>query len=87
VAEQCLAELARSAGLTDSKSARAAVDALLSQIESIGERIGVPQRLSALGVRGEQIPVLVRDSRGNSMDGNPRALSDDELTRILEEQL
>ena len=87
VAEGRLAELARSAGLTDSRSDGAAADALLSRVESIGQRIGIPKRLSELGVRAEQIPALVRDSRGNSMDGNPRTLSDDELANILEEQL
>jgi len=29
----------------------------------------------------------VRDSRGSSMSGNPRELSDEELTKILEEVL
>jgi hypothetical protein len=33
------------------------------------------------------IPALVASSRGNSMDGNPRALADAELTQILEEML
>jgi alcohol dehydrogenase class IV len=87
VAEESLAELARSARLTDSTSAGVAADALLAQVELVGCRIGIPTRLSELGVRVEQIPALVRDSRGNSMDGNPRALSDDELTHILEGQL
>ncbi len=30
------------------------------------------------------LPALARDSRGNSMSGNPRELSDDELLGILE---
>ena len=87
VAESQLAELATAAGLTDSKSVAIAADALLSRVDSIGQQIGIPQRLSELGVGAEQIPALVRDSRGNSMDGNPRTLSDDELAHILEEQL
>jgi alcohol dehydrogenase class IV len=47
----------------------------------------VPRRFSELGVRREQIPALVRDSRGSSMSGNPRELSDEELTAMLEEIL
>ena len=34
---------------------------------------------------GDQIPEIVKSSRGSSMSGNPRELSDEELTRILEE--
>ena len=34
-----------------------------------------------------QIPEIVVSSRGSSMSGNPRELSGEELTRILEELL
>ena len=37
-----------------------------------------------MGVTREQIPAIVKSSRGASMSGNPRELSDDELTAILE---
>jgi alcohol dehydrogenase class IV len=87
VCERQLAELARAAGLRSSQSNGEAADALLDRIAEISERIGVPTRLSALGVTREALPGLVRDARGNSMDGNPRTLSDEELHRILEEQL
>lgn len=87
VCERQLAELARAAGLSNSDANAQAADALLDKIAEIGERIGVPTRLSALGVTREALPALVRDSRGNSMDGNPRTLSDEELHRILEELL
>ena len=50
-------------------------------------RVGVPERLGALGVRPEQISALVQGSRGASMSGNPRELSDAELTQILEDAL
>jgi 1-phosphofructokinase family hexose kinase len=84
VCERQLAELARAAGLRSSQSNGEAADALLDRIAEISERIGVPTRLSALGVTREALPGLVRDARGNSMDGNPRTLSDEELHRILE---
>jgi alcohol dehydrogenase class IV len=81
-----LAELARAAGLSHDGSPDAAA-ALLARIDEISLRIGIPQRLSDLGVERAHIPALVRDSRGNSMDGNPRAVDDAELTRLLEEKL
>ena len=56
-------------------------------IESLAEEIGIPQRLSEIGVTADQIPALVQSSRGNSMSGNPRDLSDEELGALLEEML
>ena len=64
-----------------------AAQTLIDRIESLCRRVGVPERLRALGVRPEQIPVLVQSSRGASMSGNPRELSDAELTQILEDAL
>jgi alcohol dehydrogenase class IV len=61
--------------------------AVAGKIESLLAELKVPRRLSQIGVTREQIPAIVRDSRGNSMSGNPRELSDEELTRILEEML
>ncbi|MEX0977836.1 MAG: iron-containing alcohol dehydrogenase [Pirellulales bacterium] len=82
-----LAELARAAlGAGDVADVRAA-EMLIERIDEIGRSIGVPRRLSETGVRADQIPSLVRDSRGNSMDGNPRSLSDEELTSLLEARL
>lgn len=53
-------------------------------IRTLNERLGVPQRLSELGVTREQLPALAKGSRGNSMDGNPREVSDQELLATLE---
>ncbi len=84
----CEADLARIAHLVVGKEASAApggpVDALVDAIETICNRIGIPRRLSQLGVAREQIPAIVQSSRGSSMSGNPRELSDAELTEILE---
>ena len=59
-------------------------DRFIARIEDLTKRIGIPSRLSEIGVQFDQIPALVKGSRGNSMDGNPRAVSDEELTRLLE---
>lgn len=53
-------------------------------IRTLNERLGVPQRLSELGVTREQLAALAKSSRGNSMDGNPRDVSDAELLATLE---
>jgi alcohol dehydrogenase class IV len=83
-----LAELARSLfGLDAKMPAAEAAETFCAQIDALCRRVGVPSRLSALGVRPEQVPDLVRSSRGASMSGNPRELSDAELTSILEAML
>jgi alcohol dehydrogenase class IV len=71
-------------GRSPGTSRRDAVEVLIREIENLCHRIGIPRRLSQLGVRREQIPALVKSSRGSSMSGNPRELSDEELTTILE---
>ncbi|HVA48602.1 MAG TPA: iron-containing alcohol dehydrogenase [Pirellulales bacterium] len=85
--ETDLAELARGALGGTWRSDAEAADALLSAIDRLAAAIGVPRRLSELGVRHEQIVDLVAGSRGNSMNGNPVQLSDDELSRLLESVL
>jgi alcohol dehydrogenase class IV len=84
-------ELARLAhllfGKRPSSSPEEAIETLIAEISALCDRVGVPRRLSQLGVTADQIPALVSDSRGSSMSGNPRELSDVELTEILEEIL
>lgn len=60
------------------------VDAFIDRIDSLCQQVGVPRRLSEVGVTAEQIPAIVASSRGSSMSGNPRQLSDEELTAELE---
>jgi len=61
--------------------------AVAAKVKALLAELKIPRRLSEIGVKREQIPAIVRDSRGNSMSGNPRELSDEELTQILEEML
>jgi len=65
----------------------AAAEGLVQRIAELCVAVGVPQRLSQVGVTAAQIPNLVAGSRGSSMSGNPRELSDEELTQILEDLL
>lgn len=82
---QDLARLAHALGIKGpSSTPDDAVDALIAHVESICDDVGVPRRLSDLGVTADKIPALVASSRGSSMSGNPRELSDEDLTGILE---
>lgn len=56
-------------------------------IENLANEIGIPRRLSEIGVTDDQIPALVRSSRGNSMNGNPKELTNEELQTLLEDLL
>jgi alcohol dehydrogenase class IV len=87
VREAELAHLARSVLGGHWASDGAAADAWLNIIDELCRTVGVPQRLSELGVRREQLAELARASRGNSLNGNPRQLTDDELRAVLEEML
>ena len=62
-----------------------AVEMLLYEINMLCNAIGIPRRLTELGVREDQLPAIVADSRGGSMSGNPRELSDEELMKFLSE--
>jgi alcohol dehydrogenase class IV len=85
------AELARLSRLifdpSPSTTPEEAVDVLIGEIERLCDRVGVPRRLSEVGVTAAHIPALAKSSRGSSMSGNPRELSDEELSQILKEIL
>jgi alcohol dehydrogenase class IV len=85
--EKELAELARGALRGEWSTDAEAADAFAVAIDDLASVLEVPKRLSELGVRRDQIADLVASSRGNSMNGNPVPLTDDELTRLLEEML
>ncbi|MFN0056235.1 MAG: iron-containing alcohol dehydrogenase [Planctomycetales bacterium] len=71
----------------EAKNSKARIAAALEKIRQLLEELRIPRRLSEIGVLRGQIPDLVRDARGNSMSGNPRTLSDEKLTLILDEHL
>ncbi len=80
-------ELARLAhvlfGVRFQQSPEEAVDRLIEEIERLCERVGVPRRLSEVGVQPDQIPAIARDSFGNSMRGNPVELSEPKVVELL----
>jgi len=64
-----------------------AIDALIEHLQHLSDTLGIPRKLSALGVRREQLPELAESSQGNSMAGNPREVSEAELVEVLEAML
>jgi len=64
----------------------AAIDALLATLEEWTYRLGLP-RLSAFGVRAEDIPRIVANSRGSSMKTNPIVLTDAEIAQVVAARL
>ena len=62
-------------------------DSVVQTLDELCHTLGVPRRLSEIGVRRDQLAALVQSSRGNSMNGNPRELDDEELGTILEAML
>jgi len=87
VSRKDLAHLARTVlGLRESPD-EAAAQAFIDHVTSVADQIGIPSRLSTLGVTRDQIPDLVRGAHGNSLGGNPRDVSDSELAEVLEAAL
>ncbi|MEX0586833.1 MAG: iron-containing alcohol dehydrogenase, partial [Pirellulales bacterium] len=87
VAQRAYAELAEAIGVAGGCDEAAASDAFVARIIELGTTLGIPQRLRDMGVTREQIPLLVRDARGNSMQGSPRTIEDQELTDLLSSAL
>ena len=65
----------------------ALVATFIDEIEQLCDRLKLPRRLSQVGVTRGQLPAIVTSSRGSSMSGNPRQLTDDELLAVLEDVL
>ncbi len=87
VARSDLAQLARLVLRTGDSVEPEAVELLIARVAEIAGAVGIPPRLSDVGVRREQIPSLVTGSRGNSRNANPRAIPDEELQAALEAAL
>jgi len=78
-----LAQLARAVLPHAPPSDAAAAEALIDVVCAIAAEIGIPSSLAAIGVQATDIPDLVKSSHGNSRSGNPRDITDAELTDLL----
>jgi alcohol dehydrogenase len=74
------------AGLPEARPAGEARAALVDTLRGWVTALGVPG-LSAFGMGAQDIPAIVADSPGSSMRTNPVALTDAELTSILQRSL
>lgn len=78
-----LAEMARWLNLGGDDEQEQA-DRFIEEVTQRCHEWGVPRRLREVGVTQEQLPLLVSGSHGNSLAGNPRDVSDEELATTLE---
>lgn len=65
------------------QSDAADAEAGIVAIEQLSAELGIPRKLSELGIHAEDLPDLARASRGNSLNGNPREISESELIDLL----
>ena len=82
--ERELADLARIVWDEAFPSATVAADAFVARIEELCRAVDIPARLRDIKVSREQLPAIVASSHGNSLDGNPVTVSDDQLLAVLE---
>lgn len=70
------------AGMDTRQAAQAAVDA----VRALAVRVGIPQRLSSLGVRGEDLPRLAASAQADvCTPGNPRNTTVEEILSLYRE--
>ncbi|MDD5555635.1 MAG: iron-containing alcohol dehydrogenase [bacterium] len=74
---------ADTAGLSPDDAARAAVE----RVRRLAEGIGITGGLSRFGVRDGDLPGIAREARGSSLDANPIAAAERDLTALLEKAL
>ncbi|MBN2356288.1 hypothetical protein JXO59_09250, partial [candidate division KSB1 bacterium] len=60
-----------------------AADKTVEFIDALVSDLGIPAEFKPEEVNKSLLPELVRGSRGSSMKGNPRELSDDEIKDVL----
>lgn len=79
-----LARLDRLLFQRDAASPRQAAEQLIAEIERMCDAVHIPRRLREIGVQRNQLADLVPASQGNSLSGNPRDVSPQELLALLE---
>jgi alcohol dehydrogenase class IV len=70
-------------GFDSTVSDATATDRLIDRVVQLCRGFGLPMRLSEYGIEETSIPVIARDSKGNSMSGNPKELSTSDIESIL----
>jgi alcohol dehydrogenase len=70
-------------GFESTVSDTTATERLVDRIEQLCRSFGLLMRLSDYGIESARIPLIARDSKGNSMSGNPKELNESEIETIL----
>lgn len=71
-------------GMTRETAAQAAVEA----VRSLAVRVGIPQHLSELGIKAEDLPVLAKAAAADvCTPGNPREVTEADLLKLYQEVL
>ncbi|MDR1483517.1 MAG: iron-containing alcohol dehydrogenase [Planctomycetaceae bacterium] len=60
-----------------------ATNRLIECVESLCDQLGTPRKLSDLNIDQNMIPIIAKNSKGSSMSGNPKNLSEQEIIEIL----
>ena len=60
-----------------------AANTAVESVKQLSRQIGIPTRLSEIGIHRKDIPEIISGSGGSSMKGNPKELSDKEIEQIL----
>ena len=74
-------------GIPTAMSDPSETETLEARIVQLNHQLGIPSRLSQVGVTAAMIPAIAKDSKGNSLSGNPISLTEKELIPILPEIL
>ena len=77
VAKAAFGELARQNGMASAEN-------FLEHIESLCQKLDIPKNLKAFGLAETHYPFIIENCRSNSMSGNPREMSDEDVRSLLE---
>ena len=71
-------------GMSKEEAAQAAVDA----VRALSIRVGIPQHLSELGIKAEDLPALAKAAAADvCTPGNPREVTETDLLKLYQEVL
>ena len=60
---------------------------LIKKLKDLFHYIGIPLRLSEIGIKESDLDDIVQDTKGSSLDNNPRDTNKDSLKKILQNAL
>lgn len=85
VSEPLLAAVAQQLLPHAATDAPTAVEQLIQSVCELNTRVGIPARLREVSVPRDLLATLAVASQGNSLNGNPRSVSSQDLQQLLEQ--